>query len=71
MSASEKKQTKANKNKRGGPKCQSSEVFLNNSNRTGTSLSLEPSAYTINKVHVDSKVNSLEAPVLEGYDQCH
>lgn len=47
ISVSEKKQTKANKNKRGGPKCQSSEVFLNNSKRNGTSLSLEPSAHTI------------------------
>lgn len=62
---------KQTKSKRGGPKCQSSAVSLNNSNRTGTSLSLEPSAYTINNAHVDSNVNSLEAPALEGYDQCH
>ena len=68
MSGSGKKQTKANKHKRSGPKCQSSEVFLNNSIRTGTSLSLEPSAHTINKVHADSNSKSLEAAVLEGYD---
>lgn len=61
MPVSEQKETKANKNKSGGPKCQASEVFINNSNITGTSSSLEPSAHTINKVLVDSNVNSLEA----------
>lgn len=66
---SEKKQTKANKNKRGGPKCQSSGVFLKNSSRTGTSLSLEPSAHTIK--YTLTATLSLEAPVLEGYDQCY
>lgn len=43
--------------KKSGHKGQSTEVSFNNSNRSGTSWSLQPSAQTVNTVHMDSNSN--------------